>query len=270
MFSLCSFGVKRPKGWFLPPWRIERQWLSKNCDVFKTGAVLAAVIFGPIPATLADDLTGQVSVVDGDTLEIHGSRIRLWGVDAPETTQLCRSEDSERYRCGPQAANELDAFIARRPVSCLPINLDRYGRTVATCSVGGTDLGEWLVQNGLALDWPQYSKGGGMAPFSVRPSKPGEGCGPAAMSNLGSIGSAFVPRGLRPIARMTRTLTHRTSRAVMPNYRQSDAWQDHAYSANSAAGGSKIPTRTRLRRSSRRGGVDAEALLDRVDVLPMS
>ena len=50
-------------------------------------------------------------------------------------------------------------FIASRYVSCIPINLDRYGRTVATCSVGGVDLGEWLVQNGLALDWPQYSKG---------------------------------------------------------------------------------------------------------------
>src|ERR1700675_6169 len=33
------------------------------------------------------------------------------------------------------------------------------GRTVATCSVGGVDLGEWLVRNGLALDWPQYSRG---------------------------------------------------------------------------------------------------------------
>jgi endonuclease YncB( thermonuclease family) len=33
-----------------------------------------------------------------------------------------------------------------------------YGRTVATCSVGGADLGDWLVRNGLALDWPQYSK----------------------------------------------------------------------------------------------------------------
>jgi endonuclease YncB( thermonuclease family) len=43
-------------------------------------------------------------------------------------------------------------------VSCLPISLDRYGRTVATCSVGATDLGDWLVRNGLALDWPQYSK----------------------------------------------------------------------------------------------------------------
>ena len=63
-----------------------------------------------------------------------------------------------QYRCGAQAANDLDAFIARRPVNCVPISLDRYGRTVATCLVGGADLGDWLVRNGLALDWPQYSK----------------------------------------------------------------------------------------------------------------
>ena len=43
-------------------------------------------------------------------------------------------------------------------MSCLPISLDRYGRTVATCAVGGADLGDWLVRNGLALDWPEYSK----------------------------------------------------------------------------------------------------------------
>ena len=108
---------------------------------------------------LADDFVGQASVVDGDTLEIHGIRIRLWGVDAPESSQLCRGEDSLQYRCGAQAANDLDTFIARRPVNCLPLSLDPYGRTVATCSVHGADLGEWLVRNGLALDWPQYSKG---------------------------------------------------------------------------------------------------------------
>jgi endonuclease YncB( thermonuclease family) len=106
----------------------------------------------------ADNLVGQASVVDGDTLEIHGTRIRLWGIDAPESSQLCRGEDSLQYRCGTEAANALAAFIAARPVNCSPINLDRYGRTVATCSVGGADLGEWLVQNGLALDWPEYSK----------------------------------------------------------------------------------------------------------------
>jgi endonuclease YncB( thermonuclease family) len=107
---------------------------------------------------LPDDMTGRASIIDGDTLEIHGTRVRLWGIDAPESTQLCRGADSLQYRCGAMAANDLDAFIAGRPVSCLPISLDRYGRTVATCSVGTVDLGDWLVRNGLALDWPQYSK----------------------------------------------------------------------------------------------------------------
>jgi endonuclease YncB( thermonuclease family) len=120
-------------------------------------AVLSALL--PASARAADDLTGQASVIDGDTLEIHETRIRLWGIDAPESNQLCRGEDSLPYRCGAKAANELDTFIARRPVSCIPISLDRYRRTVATCSVSNVDLGEWLVSNGLAIDWPEYSKG---------------------------------------------------------------------------------------------------------------
>jgi endonuclease YncB( thermonuclease family) len=121
-------------------------------------ALLAALIFVPA-GEAADNLAGQASVIDGDTLEIHGTRIRLWGIDAPESSQLCRGEDSLQYRCGAKAANELDTFIARRPVSCVPISLDQYRRTVATCSVDDVDLGEWLVRNGLAIDWPEYSKG---------------------------------------------------------------------------------------------------------------
>lgn len=92
-------------------------------------------------------------------LEIHGTRIRLSGIDAPESTQLCRGEDSLPYRLGAKAANDLSAFIARRPVSCVPVALDQYGRTVATCSVAGIDLADWLVRNGHALDWPRYSHG---------------------------------------------------------------------------------------------------------------
>lgn len=108
---------------------------------------------------IADDLRGQASIVDGDTLEIHGTRIRLWGIDAPESSQLCRGDDGLQYRCGEKAANELDSFIARRPVDCSPVSLDQYRRTVAICWIDGVDLGEWLVRNGLALDWPKYSKG---------------------------------------------------------------------------------------------------------------
>jgi endonuclease YncB( thermonuclease family) len=120
--------------------------------------LFAVVCLYAAPA-FADDLSGQASVIDGDTLEIHGGRIRLWGIDAPESSQLCRNDESLHYQCGAEAANELDAFIARRPVDCSPVSLDQYRRTVAVCSIDGVDLAEWLVRNGLALDWPLYSKG---------------------------------------------------------------------------------------------------------------
>jgi endonuclease YncB( thermonuclease family) len=120
--------------------------------------VAAALLVASAGPARSDSFTGQATVIDGDTLEIHGTRIRLWGIDASESSQLCRGDDSLPYRCGGRAVNDLDAFIANRAVSCLPISLDRYGRTVATCAVGGADLGDWLVRNGLALDWPVYSK----------------------------------------------------------------------------------------------------------------
>jgi endonuclease YncB( thermonuclease family) len=60
---------------------------------------------------MAEQITGRASIIDGDTLEIHGTRIRLWGIDAPEATQLCRGDDSLQYRCGAKAANALDAFL---------------------------------------------------------------------------------------------------------------------------------------------------------------
>jgi endonuclease YncB( thermonuclease family) len=57
-------------------------------------AALAALILVPASAAAADNLAGQASVIDGDTIEIHGTRIRFWGIDAPESSQLCRGDDS--------------------------------------------------------------------------------------------------------------------------------------------------------------------------------
>ena len=63
------------------------------------------------PDVLADDLTGQASIIDGDTLEVRGTRVRLWGIDASESDQLCRNQGSEHYRCGQKAANDLDVAL---------------------------------------------------------------------------------------------------------------------------------------------------------------
>lgn len=108
-------------------------------------------------SVVAADLVGQASIVDGDTLDIHGERIRLWGVDAPETTQLCSGRDKRPYHCGALAANTLDTVTRGKTVRCTPLDQDRYGRVVARCAVGATDLGQMLVSRGLAVEEPQYS-----------------------------------------------------------------------------------------------------------------
>lgn len=105
----------------------------------------------------AGALTGVPSVIDGDTLDLRGQRIRLHGVDAPESNQLCRRAN-QPVRCGQTAALALDSLIQRRQVTCQQKDKDRYGRIVAVCRLGSTDLNAWLVQQGHALAYRSYSK----------------------------------------------------------------------------------------------------------------
>ena len=71
------------------------------------------------------DLAGVASVIDGDTIEVHGQRIRLHGIDAPESRQSCRL-DGKPWQCGKDAANALADKIARRPVTCEDLGRDRF------------------------------------------------------------------------------------------------------------------------------------------------
>lgn len=109
-------------------------------------------------STLVAALIGVASVIDGDTLEIHDQRIRLWGVDSPEKGQMC-VRDEQPWRCGTHSANTLSEFINGRTVSCEKVDTDRYQRVVARCEVGGVSINAWLVVNGLAVEYVQYSKG---------------------------------------------------------------------------------------------------------------
>lgn len=105
----------------------------------------------------SNDITGRASVIDGDTLDIHGQRIRLEGVDAPESSQTCADPEGEPWRCGQKAALALSDLIGQKPVRCVPSTKDRYGRTIATCDLDGEDLGKWLVANGWAVAYRHYS-----------------------------------------------------------------------------------------------------------------
>lgn len=107
---------------------------------------------------IAAALIGIASVIDGDTLEIHGQRIRLAGVDAPESRQVCMLE-GKPWRCGTAAANALSEWIGTQTVHCEDKGRDRYRRVVARCVVNGIEVNAWLVTNGWALDMQKYSGG---------------------------------------------------------------------------------------------------------------
>ncbi len=102
------------------------------------------------------DVAGVASVIDGDTIEVHGQRIRLHGIDAPESRQLCRL-DGKPWQCGKDAANALADKIARRPVACEDLGRDRYKRIIGRCTVAGEDMGGWMVLQGWALAYRRYS-----------------------------------------------------------------------------------------------------------------
>ncbi len=87
---------------------------------------LATALYLLATPALADVL-GIPTVIDGDTIEVHGQQIRLHGIDTPESRQLCRL-DGKPWQCGKDAANALANMIARRPVTCEDLGRDRYKR----------------------------------------------------------------------------------------------------------------------------------------------
>ncbi|MGL4291315.1 MAG: thermonuclease family protein [Phreatobacter sp.] len=100
-------------------------------------------------------ISGHARIIDGDSLVVAGTEVRLYGIDAPELFQRC-TRDGKEVLCGREAARQLIALIAGQLVTCERRDIDRYGRTVALCRVDGVDLGRALVASGHAVSYGSY------------------------------------------------------------------------------------------------------------------
>jgi endonuclease YncB( thermonuclease family) len=100
-------------------------------------------------------IKGAARVVDGDSLVVAGTEIRLFGIDAPELYQTC-TRAGEAWRCGAEAARTLRTAIGGREVACRPREHDRFGRTVAVCHAGELDLAAAMIKGGYAVSYGAY------------------------------------------------------------------------------------------------------------------
>ncbi len=107
------------------------------------------------------DMEGMPKIIDGDTIELHGEAIRLYGIDAPELGQICRIK-ARSYDCGEIARTALLDLTAGVAVTCRIVppgpgaaaGDDRPGR----CTAEGYDLSEGMAYTGWALALRQVSE----------------------------------------------------------------------------------------------------------------
>jgi endonuclease YncB( thermonuclease family) len=121
-----------------------------------TVAVLAAILLALRQFGLVAPETGQFRAVDGDSLRRGDIELRLHGIDAPELHQECQRADGAAYACGREARAQLAKLVAGADLTCIVIESDRYGRQVATCSAGNTDINAEMVQSGWATAYTRH------------------------------------------------------------------------------------------------------------------
>lgn len=118
------------------------------CAVQSTPQPFNPATAHPVPTH--STLCGKAYIVDGDTLKIQKTQIRLFGVDAPEMN----------HPFGKKAKWALHALCKGQMVTATITDVDTHGRTVAKCTLpDGRDLSAEMVKQGMAIDWPKFSGG---------------------------------------------------------------------------------------------------------------
>jgi endonuclease YncB( thermonuclease family) len=117
-------------------------------------AILAALTATSVQAQSV--VLGIGRAEDGDTLMVGDTKVRLFGIDAPEFDQTCKRNGSQSG-CGAAASEALMQLVTGRDVECISMGEDQYGRVLGRCSAGGMDVNRTMVELGNAVAYRRYS-----------------------------------------------------------------------------------------------------------------
>jgi endonuclease YncB( thermonuclease family) len=135
-------------------------------------ALLTAAVLVLDRFNMIDLGTGNARVKDGDSLVLNGNDIRLHGIDAPELHQTCGSPEGE-YPCGRLARDALRDLTRNQVISCTSAETDRYGRAVAVCHAGETEINREMVRQGWAVAYFRHSTAYARAQKEAKAAKRG-------------------------------------------------------------------------------------------------
>jgi endonuclease YncB( thermonuclease family) len=127
--------------------------MAQKILVFK---ILFLIFFFSNNFIYAQSISGKAKVIDGDTIHIGKNKIRLHGIDAPESNQNCLYNNQE-WECGRESTSALKKFINNQLVDCKINNIDRYNRYVAICFANEINLNKKMVKKGWATAYKYYS-----------------------------------------------------------------------------------------------------------------
>ncbi len=122
--------------------------------IFRRARYLPGAVLCLLATPALAEVAGRATVIDGDTLEIRGRRVRLHGIDAPATGQTCR-RDGAPWDCGRAAAELLRELTAGKRIVCAERATGGGGLLEAKCKAAWLDLGAEMVIRGMALPEPR-------------------------------------------------------------------------------------------------------------------
>ena len=124
------------------------------------------------PAAALAPLWGIGRAGDGDSFTVGETRVRLFGIDAPEFNQSCKRNGQE-WACGAAAAEQLSKLVTGKQVRCVSMGTDQHQRMLGRCTVGTVDVNRAMVASGHAVAFRRYSTDYVLAEDSAKANRRG-------------------------------------------------------------------------------------------------